>query len=128
MKKLIALSLLAVFLVPASAQGSSTEGTTECFRKDGQIWFVSHLHTYGKHINYEFYGHQLGYENDDLNGYRVVLDAVTGGEWNWTFRSDPRPRSDWVYRLYFVEEIGHSRVLIAYWKSGQTRFRDCVIR
>jgi hypothetical protein len=55
-KKLIALSMLAVFVVPIPAQASATEGSECVINRDIKIWFTSHLHTFGFPLSFEFEG------------------------------------------------------------------------
>ena len=128
MKKLIALSVLAVLVVPTPAQASATEGTTECtINRDGKIWFTSRLHTFGYPLSFEFEGRKRAGDEHfiDMWAYRVVLDAVSGGDWIWSFRSDPRATRTWVYRLWVREGDSRFRTLIAYWKWGQTSLSQC---
>ena len=130
MKKLVALALgLTILTVPiAQAGASATEGETWCFVEDGRVWFVSRLHTFGNPVNFELEGREktaeLSYFHD-IGGYRVMLHAISGGDWWFTFRSKPRDAEKWVLKLYVREGASPFRRLIGFWKKGVTTTATC---
>jgi hypothetical protein len=128
-KKLIALAVLGVVLIPPpSAQSSALEGETWCVLENGKIQFYSRLGAYHPDVKFilEYRPTIQGYGFNELDHYNLYLRA-RGGSFDWMFRSVPWPARGYVFRLLAVEK-GTTMKEVAFFRwdeDGHTSLRRC---
>jgi hypothetical protein len=127
MKKLVALLVIGVCLVPSSAAAGEFLYAGNCVVKDGHVSLIGKIsaHDYGYYgpVRWVYRARPVGTTGwSHQNGFREELNVAPDGSFTSRFRSSAADADEMIYRLDVVQSVGedgysrHNR--IAYYNDS----------